>query len=238
MNAADIMTRDVLTLNGETSVLDAARAFLQHHISGMPVVDGKGTLIGVLTEGDLLRRTETGTERHRAHWLEVLLGPGRAAADYTIANARKVGEVMSDQVVTIAPDTSLEHAVALMERHRIKRLPVMADGKLVGIVSRADLLRALVDHADKEAATPHSDEDIRAHLQAEIDRQTWTPRAAMRIAVKNGVVELAGTITDERERAALRVLCENVGGVKGIVDHLAWVEPISGMAIEPPDDNR
>ncbi len=237
MNAADIMTRDVLTINGETSVLDAARTLLQHHVSGLPVVDRNGKPIGVLTEGDLLRRAETGTERHRSHWLEVLLGPGRAAADYTVAHARKVSEAMSDQVVSIAPDTSLEQAVALMERHRIKRLPVVANGKLVGIVSRADLLRALVDHADKEAVAPRSDEDIRARLEAEIDRQTWTPRAAMRIVVKNGVVELAGTITDERERAALRVLCENVAGVKGIVDHLAWVDPLSGMAIEPPDDN-
>lgn len=238
MNAADIMMSDVLTVNSDASVLDAARTMLQHRVSGMPVIDRNGKLAGMLTEGDLLHRAETGTERHRARWLELLLGPGRGAADYTAAHARKVDEVMTDQVVSIAPDTTLERAAELMERHKIKRLPVVANGKLVGIVSRADFLRALIDRAEKEAATPTSDEEIRARIEAEINRQPWTPRAAIRIAVTNGTVELAGSITDERERAALRVLCENVAGVKGIVDHLAWVDPLSGMAIEPPDDGK
>ncbi len=238
MNAADIMTGDVLTVNSEASVLDAARTMLQHRVSGMPVVDENRKLVGMLTEGDLLHRAETGTERHRAHWLELLLGPGRAAADYTAAHARKVDEVMTDQVVSIAPDTTLAEAAALMERHKVKRLPVVANGKLVGIVSRADFLRALIERAEKDAATPASDEEIRARIQAEIDRQSWAPRAALRIAVRSGVVELSGSITDERERAALRVLCENIAGVKSIVDHLAWVDPLSGMAVEPPDQDK
>jgi CBS domain-containing protein len=238
MNAADIMTSDVLTINGDASVLDAARILLRHRVSGLPVVDWNGKLVGVLTEGDLLRRAETGTERRRQHWLELLLGPGRAAADYAHAHARKVSELMSDQVVSIGPQTALEDAVALMERHKVKRLPVVTDGKLVGIVSRHDFLRALIDKAEKDTAAPASDEDIRARIQAEFDRQKWAPRAAMRIAVKDGVVELSGSITDDRERLALRVMCENIGGVKSVVDHLAWVDPLSGMAIEPPDENR
>ncbi len=238
MNAADIMTGDVLTVNGDASVLDAARTMLRHRVSGVPVVDWNGKLSGMLTEGDLLHRAETGTERHRAHWLELLLGPGRAAADYTAAHAHKVSEVMTDQVVSIAPDTTLEQAAALMERHKVKRLPVVANGKLIGIVSRADFLRALVERAEKEAATPATDDEIRARIEAEINRQRWVPRAAIRIAVSNGTVELTGSITDERERAALLVLCENVAGVKGVVDHLAWVDPLSGMAIEPPDEDK
>src|SRR6185437_12869437 len=217
MNAVDVMTSDVLTLTGESSVLDAARTMLRHRVSGMPVIDWSGKLIGMLTEGDLLRRTETGTERHRGHWLELLMGPGRAAADYVHAHARKVSEVMSDQIISIGPDTTLEQAVATMEKHKIKRVPVVKDGKLLGIVSRADFLRALVAKSDAEAAVPHSDEEIR---------------------VNKGVVELSGSITDERERMALKVLCENVGGVKGVVDHLAWVDPLSGMAIEPPDEKK
>ena len=238
MNAADVMTSDVLTIDANASVLDAARTMLRNRVSGMPVADLHGKLVGMLTEGDLLRRAETGTERHRSHWLELLLGPGRAAADYTVAHARKVGEVMTDRVVTIAPDATLDQAVALMERHKVKRLPVVAGGKLVGIVSRADFLRALVLQAEKNATAPTNDEEIRARIQAELDRQAWAPRAAMRIAVTNGTVELSGTITDERERMALRVVCENIAGVKSVIDHLAWVDPLSGMAIEPPDDGK
>ena len=238
MNAADIMTSDVLTLSAETSVLDAARTMLRHRVSGLPVVDWSGKLVGVLTEGDLLRRAETGTQRHRAHWLELLTGPGRAAADYVHSHGRRVSEVMTEKVISIAPDTTLEQAVALIERHKIKRLPVVANGKLVGIVSRHDFLRALTDKADGEAAAPANDEEIRARILAELDRQSWAPRAAMRIEVKSGVVELNGSITDERERMALRVLCENIAGVKSVVDHLAWVDPLSGMAIEPPEDGK
>lgn len=238
MNAADIMTRDVLTMHGETSVLDAARTMLRHRVSGLPVVDWTGKLIGVVTEGDLMRRAETGTQHQRSHWLELLLGPGRAAADYTAAHARKVSEVMTDRVISIAPDTPLEQAVGLMERHKIKRLPVVEKGRLVGIVSRSDFLRAYTDKAEQEAAAPATDEEIRSRIEAELNRQSWAPRAAMQIAVKNGIVELTGSITDERERGALRVLCENVAGVKSIVDHLAWVDPLSGMAVPPPDEEQ
>jgi CBS domain-containing protein len=238
MNAADVMTNDVLTLNAETSVLDAARLMLQHRVSGLPVLDWQGRLVGVLTEGDLLRRIETGTERRRSHWLEMLLGPGRAAQDYIHAHARKVGEAMSNTVIHVAPDATLEQIVGLMEKHHVKRLPVVAGNKMVGIVSRADLLRALVATADKAAATPVSDEDIRANILAELDRQRWAPRAVLEVEVKRGIVELRGTITDDRERLALRIACENIAGVKGVTDHLVFVEPLSGMAIDPPDERR
>jgi CBS domain-containing protein len=235
MKAAEIMTRDVLTVNMDSTVLEAARTLLRRHVSGLPVVDENGKLVGVLTEGDLLRRAETGTQRHRSRWLELLLGPGRAAADYTTTHARKIGEVMTDQVISIAPETLLVEAVELMERHKIKRLPVVANGKLVGIVSRADFLRALIDEVDKETTTPLSDEEIVRRVQAELDRHSWAPRAAMKFAVKDGVIELTGSITDERERTALRVMCENIAGVKAVVDHLVWVDPLSGITIEPPD---
>jgi CBS domain-containing protein len=238
MKAAEIMSRDVLTVNTESTVLEAARTLLRHHVSGLPVIDGNGKLVGVLTEGDLLRRAETHTERQRSRWLELLLGPGRAAAAYTAAHARKVGEVMTDEVISIAPDTNLDEAVGLMERHQIKRLPVVANGKLVGIVSRADFMHALIAEADKEAATPLSDEEIAMRVQSELDRHSWAPRASVRFAVKDGTIELTGSITDERERAALRVMCENIGGVKGVVDRLVWVDPLSGITIEPLDEKH
>jgi CBS-domain-containing membrane protein len=238
MNAADVMTSDVFTLNAETTVLDAARLMLRHRVSGLPVVDWHGKLVGILTEGDLLRRAETGTEHHRAPWLEFLLGPGRAAEEYTLAHGRKVGELMTDQVIQVAPHTPLEQVVALMERHHVKRLPVVADDKLLGIVSRADLMRVLVDLGDKPVAAPTTDAEIRARVLAEMARQTWAPLGTMAIDVKDGIVELRGSITDERERAALRVACENVAGVKSVVDHLIWVEPLSGMVGQPPEEEK
>jgi CBS domain-containing protein len=141
-------------------------------------------------------------------------------------------------VISIAPETPLVEVVGLMESHKIKRLPVVANGKLVGIVSRADFLRALINTADKETTTPLSDEEIGERVQAELDRHSWAPRAAMKFAVKDGVVELTGSITDERERTALQVMCENIAGVKAVVDHLVWVDPLSGITIEPPDSKH
>jgi CBS domain-containing protein len=238
MKAAEIMSRDVLTMNTESTVLEAARTLLRHRVSGLPVIDGNGKLVGVLTEGDLMRRAETRTERQRSRWLELLLGPGRAAADYTAAHARKVGTIMTEEVISIGPETDLDEAVGLMERHQIKRLPVIANGKLVGIVSRADFLRALIAEADRERTTPLGDEEIAKRVQSELDLHSWAPRASLRFSVKDGIIELTGSITDERERAALRVMCENIAGVKGVVDRLVWVDPLSGITIEPPDANH
>lgn len=208
---------------------------LEHRISGLPVVDDAGALIGIVTEGDLLRRAETGTEKHRPRWLELLLPSGRLAADYIEAHARRVCEVMTTDVISAAPDTPLEGAVQEMEKHRIKRLPVVEDGKLVGIVSRADLvrvlLRKLTDEANRGASHPSTDAEIRDRIVDVIDKQPWGPRFSVTVTVKDGVVDFHGTITDDRERTALTVAAENVPGIKGVRDHLVWVEPTSGMVI-------
>lgn len=235
--AADVMQKAVLTVHSDVTVIEAARTMLQHRISGLPVIDAKDRLVGIVTEGDLLRRSETGTERHRSRWLELLLGPGRAAEEYAMANAREVSEVMSDQIVSVAPTAPLDEVVAQMERHHIKRVPVMDEDRLVGIVSRADLLRALVEATSKPESAPSSDDHIRNLILAEIDRQLWSPRATINVEIRDGAVELRGCITDERERAALKILAENVPGVKKVVDHLIWIEPLSGMVIEPPLEN-
>jgi CBS-domain-containing membrane protein len=237
MNAADIMTSAVVTVNADATVLDAGHAMLAHRVSGLPVVDWQGRVVGMLTEGDLLHRAETGTERHRSRWVELLVGPGRMAQEYTLTHARKVSEVMTSRVVAIVPDTALDQVVALMERHHVKRLPVVENQRLLGIVARADLLRALVDKTN--AAPPPAnatDREIHDRIVAELTRQSWAPRAIIRIEVKDGIVALGGTITDERERIALRVAAENVAGVKSVVDRLVWVEPLSGMVIEPPEE--
>lgn len=232
MNVAEIMTQPVITVRSETTIAEAARLMLQHRISGLPVVDAGGAVVGIVTEGDLLRRAETGTERRHARWLEFLISPGRLAREYANAHARNVGEAMTPDVVSVAPQDPLELVVGLMERRHIKRLPVIDAGRLVGIVSRANLVRALVHNlarpARKEAV---GDAAIREQILAEIAKQPWGPRQSVDVQVTNGAVELYGTITDERERTALQVLVENTAGVKAVRDHLVWVEPMSGFAI-------
>jgi CBS domain-containing protein len=238
MNASDVMTREIISVRPDTTVAEAIRMMLDNRISGLPVIDEAGRLVGILTEGDLLRRGETGTERHRPRWLEILMGPGRLAEEYVRTHGRKIGEVMTRDPVSVTPDTSLKEIVELMERRRIKRVPVL-DGEVpVGIISRADLLHSL---AGALAATPiaaTSDAEIRERILAELARTAWVPRDGIAITVENGVVDLNGVILDENERRALRVAAENVPGVRAVEDHLVWVEPVSGTIIDAPRDAR
>ena len=233
MLARDVMTPRVISIEADAPIMQAAQLMLQNRISGLPVAGPKGELVGMVTEGDFLRRGEIGTQRRRSRWLEFLIGPGRLAEEYVQARGRKVEDVMSRNPVTITEQTPLETAVGLMERHRIKRLPVVRDGALVGMVTRANLLHALVSLATQPKAVG-DDAAIRAQILAECDRQSWAPMS--NVVVRNGVVELWGVITDERERQARIVAAENVAGVKAVHDHLVWIEPMSGFVIEPPQD--
>src|SRR6476619_640582 len=135
MKASDVMTQQVISVGPETSILEVARLMLQHRISGLPVVDAKGNLVGIVTEGDFLRRTEIGTQRRRPRWLEFIIGPGRLAGEYAHTSGRKVDEVMTTEVRTGVGDNPLKEVVHLKERHRIKRLPVLRERDLVGIIS-------------------------------------------------------------------------------------------------------
>lgn len=236
MKAADVMRQSVVTVTPETSVADAARLMLDHGVSGLPVIDKSDAVVGMVTEGDLLRRAETGTERRRPHWLEFILGPGPLAADYVRAHGRKVGEVMTRRVIDVAPETPLEEVVRLMERHRVKRLPVLDHGRLVGIVSRASLLPVLAHLAAAAPTVAPADAELRGRVLAAIEQQPWAMRASIDAVVRDGVVDLHGVILDERERQALRVVAENVPGVKAVRDHLAWVEPVSGMVLDVPEE--
>jgi CBS domain-containing protein len=230
MKTSEIMTSPVITVTPATPIAGAARLMLQHRISGLPVIDGK-EVVGMITEGDLLRRAETGSAPHSPMWLELLLGPGRLADEYTHAHARRVGEAMTGDVVSVGPQADVAELVQLMNRRRIKRVPVIDNGKLVGIVSRANLVRALVKALVKKPARPVGDDAIWKGILDAIAAEPWGPRFATDIKVKDGFVDIYGTITDERERTALHVLAENVPGVKGVRDHLVWVEPISGMVV-------
>jgi CBS domain-containing protein len=237
MKAADVMTRRIVSVPPEASIAEAVRTMLEHGISGLPVVDADGEVAGIITEGDLLRRSETGTERKRPRWIEMLVGPGRLASEYVHTHGRKVSEIMTTDVASVAENAALADVVELMERKRIKRVPVLRDGRIVGIVSRANLLRALAGVAPEIAPGSASDQAIRAQLLAEVDQRSWGPRNTIDVVVRNGVVDLWGVILDERARLALRVAAENVPGVAQVRDHLVWVEPHSGIVIDaPPSD--
>jgi len=234
MKVSDIMTHPVITATSETTVGEAAALMLDRRISGLPVVDAAGAVVGIVTEGDLLRRAETGTERRRARWLEFLITPGRLASEYAQAHGRRVGEVMTDTVLSVAPEDPVTDIVALMERRRIKRVPVVDRGRLVGIVSRANLMRALLRNLPRDTGSGTiSDREIRDQILGEIAKQPWGPRASVDVSVEDGVVELNGAVTDDRVRPALRVLAENMPGVKEVRDRLIWVEPMSGFVVPP-----
>jgi CBS domain-containing protein len=234
MKAGDVMTRRVITTDPDASVLEAVRLMLQNQISGLPVVDAKDQLVGIVSEGDFIRRSELGTQHKSARWLDFLLGPGRLADEYVRTTGRKISEVMTRDPKAVSADTPLEEVVALMERHHIKRLPVVEDGKLVGIVSRANLLHALASLALDAPARSTDDAAIRQRLLIELEGQRWAPK--INVIVRNGIVELWGAIADERERAAFLVAVENIAGVKGVRDHLAFIEPMSGMVFPSPEE--
>lgn len=237
MHASDVMTRDVITIEPEATVLQAARLMLQHHISGLPVIDKNHTLVGVVSEGDFLRRREIQTEKRRSRWLEFIMGPGKVAEEYAHTHGSRVSEVMTVEVQTVDENASLEDIIELMEQYRIKRVPVMSGSTLVGIVTRSNLMRAMVSMARVTPApqSPQSDGAIRAQLLADLEKLNWAPIAAMDVVVRDGVVELFGVITDERQREALHVACENVPGVKAVKDHMAWIDPSTGISFDAPD---
>jgi len=224
MKASDIMTPGVISAEPDSTVLQAARYMLQHHISGLPVIDKTGNLVGILSEGDFLRRREIGTERKRSRWLEFLMGPGRMAAEYTHTHGSKVSDVMTREVHTVNEDTPIEKIVELMEKYRIKRVPVLNDNKVVGIVTRSNLMHAMVSLARAEPKASKDDATIRQKLLAEIEKEKWAPASMINVVVRDGVVELWGAIIDERQREALKVAAENIPGVKEVKDHLAWPE--------------
>ncbi|MBX9827366.1 MAG: CBS domain-containing protein [Xanthobacteraceae bacterium] len=238
MQVHDVMTQHVISVAPNDAVDRAIGLMLQERVSGLPVIDAAGRLVGIVTEGDFLRRAETSTQRQRPKWLTFLTSPGRMAEEYVQAHSRNVSDVMTADPVTVTEETSLADAVSLMEKRRVKRLPVIRGDKVVGIVSRANLLHALASLSSEARPTSLDDKTIRERIVAELDKEKWAPVRMINVVVRNGVVDIWGTITDERKRRALIVAAENVPGVKRVNDHVAWIEPMSGMVYEPPGDAR
>ena len=204
---------------------------LSRKISGLPVIRSDGTLVGVVSEGDFLCRGELGTKRNRSRWLEFLVGPGIAADEYVKANGRRIEEVMTAEVITVPPAASLPEIVELMARHHVKRIPVVDSGKVVGIITRSDLLRALLSVLPDAAPSAVDDEQIRQNVIAELARQKWAGKDMIDVTVDKAVVELNGAIFDERERQAAIVAAENVAGVKVVKDNLFCAGPLSVVLV-------
>ena len=235
MRADQIMTRDVITIRPEGTIADAAKMMLRHHISGLPVVDEAGALRGIISEGDFLRRVEIGTQKRRGRWLRILVGPGKTASEYVHEQGRKVGEIMTSAVCTVTGDASLGDIVELMEKNNIKRVPVIDGDRLVGIITRSNLMQAVSVIADDIPSPTGDDDQIRDKILKCFEQNDWAT-VGLGVIVKDGVVHLSGMITDEGSRQASIVTAENVPGVKRVHDHLCWVGPIAGMYLNSSED--
>ena len=228
MRARDVMVRAVATTTPESTVEELARLMINLRISGVPVIDKDGRLVGIVTEGDLLRRAETGTERHRASWSQSFVSNSRLAAEYIKSHAKRVAEIMTTEVVSVEEMATLGEIADLMETKHIKRVLVVRDGKIVGIVSRADLLQVL---ASGGARTADEDRDrtIRSQLLAELREQKWADPPEGRVVVSDGIVHLWGIVGSDEERRALRVAADNTPGVRGVEDHTEFAPALPAM---------
>ncbi len=229
MNVAALMSTNIVSVLPSTTLVDAVRVMIASHVSGLPVVETDGTLVGMITEGDLLRRTELDCEGKQPSWLKAFLMPSAVAADYVATHGRRVSEVMTAHPISVTAATELAEASRIMLHKHVKRLPVLENGQLVGIISRADILRAL---ARKLVETPEdrSDEEIGAYIKNELAQAKWAPKSSIKVQVKEKIVDLEGTIFSDEERQAVIVIAENAPGVKEVQDHLIFVDPGSGMS--------
>jgi CBS domain-containing protein len=224
MRATDVMTSEVVTVDENASVQTAAKLMAERGISALPVVDRHNRVIGIVSEGDLMHRAETGTERRRAWWLDMLSSTNRLAADYIKSHGGKVKDVMTRDVVSVTDATPVADIAAVLETNRIKRVPVLRDGRLVGIVSRANLVRALaMTISERPSGAEADDRTIRDRLLAEFRAQRWAEVAPENVMVKDGVVHLWSSYLSEEERRALIVAAEGIPGVRLVEDHMRAV---------------
>lgn len=219
MKARDVMVSPVITVTPDTLVGEVAKLLLEHRFSAVPVVDHQGKLVGIISEGDLMHRAEAGTERQRSWWLRGLTGADTLAFDYIKAHARKVADVMTRQVVTASADTPLNEIATLMEKNAIKRIPIVAGGQLVGIITRANLMQAVAS-APKGREIQPSDTAIRDRLLAHLKAQPWAETSLLNVTVSDGTVDLWGITNSEAERKAICVAAESAPGVRAVRDNM------------------
>ena len=214
MQAHDVMTSDVIAVGPDTDVREVARILVQNRISAVPVIDEAGKLVGIISEGDLMRRPESGTERHPSWWLSLFVGAEEQAHVYVKQHGRRASDVMTSNVVTVDEHTPLEHVAHVLEKHRIKRVPVTRNGKVTGIVSRADLLHGLI--ARQSAHMPTVDDRT---IKAEVLKglaEAGISRTLLSVVVSGGKVHVWGVVETEEEKEAVRVAAESAAGVKEV----------------------
>jgi len=236
MIAADVMTRQVFAIGADTPIAQAIRIMSDRKLSGVPVVADGGRVIGMITEGDLLRRVEIGTAGKSPGWLTCFLLPGQTAERYTMTHARRVRDVMSSDVVTATEETSLNEIVDLMLRHRVKRIPIVRDERLLGIVARADLIRRVGETLETPASQT-DDKTLEWAIQRAIEQERWAPQNAVTVTVVNGDASLDGCVFNLRQRDALGALAENVPGVRSVENRLVCIDPMTGIVLSDPAAN-
>jgi CBS domain-containing protein len=222
MKALDVMVRDVVTVRPDDTVADAVRLLAEHDVSALPVVDIDDNVVGVISEADLVHREEIGTEKHRSWWLEAMTPASTLAGEFAKSHGRRVEEVMSTDVVSAAEDTPLGEIATILKRYRIKRVPILRGGKLVGIVSRSNLIQALASSRAPTAAGSGADADrkIRSELLDRLGYQDWTDFGERNIIVNSGIVHLWGLVGSQEEHKALIALAEGVPGVVSVADEM------------------
>jgi CBS-domain-containing membrane protein len=220
MKAADVMVTNVITVGPDARVQDVAHTLLTNRISAAPVVGGDGKIIGIVSEGDLMRRAEAGTGRRRPWWLAILTGREGLAADYVREHSRNVTDVMTRDVVTASPETPLQEIATLLEKHGIKRVPVVKEGKVVGIVSRANLLQALASLRKQIEGGAPDDAAIRERIVTRLKAEPWSKPSLINVIVQDGTVELWGVVDTQTEKQAVRVAAEVTPGVRAVTDNL------------------
>ena len=226
MKARDVMTTQVATVSADTPIAEVAGAMLMHGVSGIPVVDAGGRLQGIVSEGDLMRRAETGTDaRPRSWWLRLVGDEADEARDYVKTHGGTAGDVMTHPVETVGPDDDISTVAMLLEKRRIKRVPVVRDQQVVGIVSRADLLRGLATRGTQAARAPTDDRQIRDALVSHLCDQPWAASAMINVTVSDGVVHLWGVYETDEQHEALKVAARNAAGATGFEDHLSRSVP-------------
>lgn len=218
MRAHQIMSRQVITIDPDATIVNAVDTMLAHRVSGLPVVDRSGKLVGIISESDFIRRAELGTAQSRGRLLAFLAGADRAALDFVRQHGRKVGQIMTPNPATIGLDAPLEQIAGLMEARNVKRLPVLQGDRVVGIVTRADFLPAIA-RLSRAQPIPASDDQIRSAVIAAMEAAPWAP-CALNVTVSDGVVSLRGTVRGKAARQAAVIAAENVAGVKKVEDHL------------------
>jgi len=220
MKAADVMVSNVVTVGVNASVGEVAAILLNNHISGAPVVDDKGELVGIVSEGDLIRRPEIGTTKRHSWWLELISTKWGSATEYIKSHSRKVADVMTREVITAKPDTPLGDIAAMLERNRIKRVPIVEGGKLAGLVSRANILQALASATKKlSSLTTANDSELRKKLQSRLAAEPWRP-TMLTVTVQDGTVDLWGLVHSVDEKKAAQLAAETTPGVRAVVNNI------------------